>query len=195
MKPPVLSVVSSSAPHDSVPAAKYCELAIAHVRANGGKGVVVEERGTPAPWRAWLAYFAHLDDQTWPRGKKVQTFRSMRNGATVPTEWPYQFDLSAPPAPMFEPDAPVSPARRRALADRLRALVASWDTPRAGTAWRAPDARHVLDARTAPTPELKAQAVAYHEQRLAELAKAYAAADAATDEAQHRPSKRGESNQ
>jgi hypothetical protein len=35
----------------------------------------------------------------------------------------------------------------------------------------------VLDARTAPTPELRAKAVAYHEARLAELANAYAAAD------------------
>jgi hypothetical protein len=38
-------------------------------------------------------------------------------------------------------------------------------------------ADRILDARTAPTPELRAQAVAYHEKRLAELARIYAASD------------------
>ena len=41
----------------------------------------------------------------------------------------------------------------------------------------APVAVAPLDARTAPTPELRAQAVAYHEARLEELASSYASAD------------------
>jgi hypothetical protein len=120
---------ASAAPHASVAAASYYELAIAHVRANGGQGVVVSERGAPAQWRAWLAYFAWLDDETLPRGKKARTFRSMTNGTTVPTAWPLEFDLSAPPAPAWEFDELEeklpTPERRRELANMLRALVAN----------------------------------------------------------------------
>lgn len=183
MKPDLPRAAVSGAPHASVGAANYYELAKAHIRTSGRLvgdvrvGFVVKERETPAQWRAWLAYFAWLDDETVPRGRKAETFRSMRNGATVPTEWPLEFDLSAPNPPLYIPDPPVSPARRKELADRLRGIVAGWESPGAPTYRGAPDARHVLDARTAPTPELRAQAVAYHEKRLAELARIYAASD------------------
>ena len=153
--------------HASVPAAQYYEIAKQHLQANGGKGVVVKERETPDQWRAWLAYFAHLDDETSPRGKKALTFRSMRNGATVPAEWPIQFDLSAPSWALVEPNEDLpSPQRRRELAAMLRAVVAGWDISADGRKTRPPDVRE------APSPELKAQAIAYHEARLAELAEA-----------------------
>jgi hypothetical protein len=111
--------------HASVAPASYYELAKQHLRANGGKGVVVKEREAPEQWRAWLAYFAYLDGQTVPRGKKAVTFQSLTNGATVPSEWPLEFDLSAPPAPVRAPPSPpISSERRKQLADMLRGIVA-----------------------------------------------------------------------
>lgn len=167
----------SGAPFAVVSAADYVKLAIAHIQTRGqmdaeGKrwGFVVREREQPAQWRAWIAYADVLSPVMG------RTWRALK-ALTVPTPWPIEFDLSAPNPPLHIPDPPVSPARRKELANMLRALVADWDTPGAPT-WRgAPDARHVLDARTAPTPELRAQAVAYHEKRLDELARIYAASD------------------
>jgi hypothetical protein len=71
-----------------------------------------------------MAYFAWLDDQTWPRGHKAATFGALKQ-ITVPTEWPLDFDASAPPAPLPDPPPPyVSLERRRELANMLRAVVA-----------------------------------------------------------------------
>jgi hypothetical protein len=161
----------SYAPHTVVSAVDYAKLAIAHVQANGGVGVALTERGQPSQWRAWIAYADALS----PR--MGRTWRALKT-ITVPTAWPIEFDLSAPETPfeLERDEQPVSLRRRKELADRLRALVADWEAPKS-PGWQAPDARHVLDARTAPTPELRAQAVAYHEKRLAELARIYAASD------------------
>jgi hypothetical protein len=57
----------------------------------------------------------------------------------------------------------------------LREAMADWPSDRLQSS---DDARNMPDARNAPTLELRAQAVAYHEARLAELAQAYAAQDA-----------------
>ena len=122
---------ASRAPHASVSHADYAALAIAHVRANGGQGIVLTERGQPAQWRAWMAYFATLN------ANMARTYAALKQ-ITVPTAWPLEFDLSAPAAPMREPrEEPVSPARRERIANLLRGLVASGDSPRRG----APDAR------------------------------------------------------
>jgi hypothetical protein len=155
-----------SGPHASVSPEGYYELAKAWVRENGRlegdvrMGFVAREDKTPAQWRAWLAYFAYLDDQTVPRGKKAPTFKSMRNGATVPTAWPLEFDLSAPPAPAWEfleqQEKLPTPERRRELANMLRSLVANFTVKEA----RAPNWRDM-------TPKAA-------EARLAELAGKYA---------------------
>jgi hypothetical protein len=71
-----------------------------------------------------MAYFAWLDDQTWPRGHKAATFGSLKQ-ITVPTEWPLDFDASAPPAPLPEPPLPPVPLeRRKQLGAMLRGLGA-----------------------------------------------------------------------
>jgi hypothetical protein len=109
------------APHTTVSAIDYEKLAIAHIRAIGGEGVVLMrpgERGhQPAQWRAWIAYFHQLDPQ------KGRTYQSLRQ-ITAPTAWPLEFDLSALPAPPYKSEERPSPERRRELADKLRALVA-----------------------------------------------------------------------
>ena len=155
----------SAAPHASVSYADYAALGIAHVRANGGEGVVLEGPRAPGhkprQWRAWIAYFETL------KPSMARTYASL-NTITVPTAWPREFDLSAPLPPMFVgPDEKlISPARRRELAAMMRAFAASlgkWpEDPKAPT-W---------DARLEPTPDLRAKAVAHHEGKLAELAKA-----------------------
>jgi hypothetical protein len=121
--------VASASPigaHASIPPAKFYELAAQHVRANGGEGFVVRQREEGPQWRAWLAYFAWLDDQTFPRGKKASTFRSLRNGMTVPTAWPLEFDLRAPPAPLVDPsERMASPEQRRWVAKSLKDLGAA----------------------------------------------------------------------
>jgi hypothetical protein len=153
-------------PHAEVAPDRYDEIARQHVAANGGQGVVIDPRKTPRQWRAWLAYFAWLDGQA-PRGRKAPTMRLLRNGATVPTEWPLGFDLNAPAAPLFDPDdtdfdrnAPLE--RRREIGAQLRQAVAGFAMP--GRRQPPPDARY------APTPSFEAEAVAYNQARLEEAA-------------------------
>jgi hypothetical protein len=139
----------------------FYELARAHVAAHGGEWFVADRHKTPQQWRAWIAYFAWLDDQTTPRGKKAAAFGTLEK-LTVPTEWPVGFDASAPPAPLATtPSPPISPERRKQLADMLRAIVAEHELKeqRAPT-WRnmtAPQAEDRLErlaadyARSPPT--------------------------------------------
>jgi hypothetical protein len=102
----------------------FYDLAKAHIETHGGTWFVADKRQTPQQWRAWIAYFAWLDDQTSPRGRKAVTFGTLEK-LTVPSEWPLEFDASAPPAPTAEPASPpISPERRKQLADMLRAIVA-----------------------------------------------------------------------
>lgn len=136
----------------------FYDLARAHVAAHGGKWFVADRRSTPQQWRAWMAYFAWLDDQPVPRGRKATAFRGL-DAVTVPSEWPLDFDASAPPAPPPEPrQEPISLERRKQLADMLRAAVAKAE-PREQ---RAPTFRDM----TAPQAE----------DRLTELAADYAGA-------------------
>jgi hypothetical protein len=87
----------------------FYELAKAHVAAHGGEWFVADKHKTPQQWRAWIAYFAWLDDQTTPRGRKAPTFGTLEK-LTVPTEWPIGFDASAPPAPLPEPPRQFRPS-------------------------------------------------------------------------------------
>lgn len=112
----------------------FFELARAHVAGHGGEWFVVDKRQALSQWRTWIAYFAWLDDQTTPRGHKASTFRTLEK-LTVPTEWPIDFDVSAPPAQLPEPREEMpSPERRRQLAKMLLEVVAGFapsETPRA----------------------------------------------------------------
>jgi hypothetical protein len=102
----------------------FYDLAQAHVATHGGRWFIADRRTTPQQWRAWMAYFAWLDDQPVPRGRKVISLRGL-DAITVPAEWPLDFDASAPPAPLPESrEEPISPARRKQLADMLRGIVA-----------------------------------------------------------------------
>ena len=65
--------------------------------------------------------------------------------------------------------APIGSREHQRVVEGYQAVAATLDPT--------PVAVAPLDARTAPTPELRAQAVAYHEARLQELAGAYAAGD------------------
>ena len=98
---------------------------------------VADKRKTPQQWRAWIAYFAWLDDQTTPKGGKAATFRKLEK-LTVPTEWPLEFDSTAPPAPLAEPKEEPTRNRRRELGAMMHDLAASMampDAPRP-TNWR-----------------------------------------------------------
>jgi len=114
----------SGAPHASVSHADYAALAIAHVRANGGKGVVLTAPGQPAhqpaQWRAWMAYFGSLN------ANMARTYGALKQ-ITAPTAWPLEFDLSAPASEMVRPTAGAPsppPDRRRELAQQLRETAA-----------------------------------------------------------------------
>ena len=110
----------------------FVDLANAHVRAHGGEWHVVDRRKTPGPWRAWLAYFAHLDEQTYPPGRKAAFYRKLEQ-ITVPALWPLDFDLSAPPSPQtrgLDDDWDLLPlGRRRDLADMQRSAVYATRVP------------------------------------------------------------------
>ena len=134
----------------------FYDLAKAHVETHGGAWFVADKRQTPQQWRAWIAYFAWLDDQTSPRGRKAMAFRALEK-LTVPSEWPLEFDASAPPAPLMEAgERPISPERRKQLADMLRAIVAEHELREQ----RAPQWRNMTPAQA--------------EDRLEKLAEEYA---------------------
>jgi hypothetical protein len=143
----------------------FYELAKAHVANHGGEWFVVDRTNAEQrqQWRAWIGYAAWLDDQTWPRGHKAATWRSLEK-LTVPTVWPLEFDASAPPAPLPEPREELpTPERRRALAAMLRQAVAHMGMPeeprrigfeRARSPAEAEAARQHFEARL---PELQAE--------------------------------------
>jgi hypothetical protein len=102
----------------------FYDLAKAHVEAHGGAWFVVDKRQTPQQWRAWIAYFAWLDGQTIPCGRKATAFGALEK-LTVPTEWPLWFDAGAPPSPLPDQREEMpSPDRRKRLAQMLHGVVA-----------------------------------------------------------------------
>jgi hypothetical protein len=144
-------------------AGSFYDLAKAHVRFAGGEWFVADKRTNLQQWRAWIAYFAWLDGQTFPAGKKAATFRLLEK-LTVPTAWPLEFDVNAPPTPPLEPPQELpTPERRRALAAMLRQAVAHLGMPeeprrigfeRARSPGEAEAARRHFEARL---PELAAE--------------------------------------
>ena len=131
----------------------FYELARAHVEGHGGTWFTIDKRADPQAWRAWIAYFAWLDGQTFPKGAKAGFFARLER-FTAPAAWPLEFDASAPPSPLPEPPSPpVSAERRKQLAGMLRAVVADHELRQA----RAPTWRNMsrgqaedrLDALTA----------------------------------------------
>ena len=79
----------------------FYERAQLMISARGGKGFVID-RENPAQrdqWRQWMAYFAALDARTVPAGKKYWSSKALSK-ITTPTEWPIEFDSSAPTAPV-----------------------------------------------------------------------------------------------
>lgn len=63
----------------------------ADLRAQGAKAVVIDRRGHPEQWAAWLAYFQSKG--------LAMLVDMMENGheRTVPTMWPHDFDLDVTP--------------------------------------------------------------------------------------------------
>ena len=70
----------------------FYELAKAHVETHGGQLFVVE-RNT-RPFRAWIAYFAWLDDQTHPKGGRARAFG--RLGCLTHTGSPQSYGQAQP---------------------------------------------------------------------------------------------------
>jgi hypothetical protein len=149
-------------PPTMIDAGSFESRAKAHVAPHGGKWVVIERMNAAQAQqrRAWLTYFAWLDDQTSPRGKKFAAFSRLER-LTVPTSWPIEFDASAPAAPPRRAsEEEPSSERRHELAEMLRAAV------------RGASPEH--DARRARAADARDAAVAHHGARLEELQAEYA---------------------
>jgi hypothetical protein len=145
-----------------ITAQNYEERAIAFVRMNGGEGFVIRAYcgpkgsleskfpATPAQWGAWMEYFD-------AKGIK-RKFAVAHGMATVPAEWPYLFDLECPSwvkeAPSIMPPklAPVSPERRKELADMLRRVVAEKNVAALQPVMTQAEREASLEARYAADP-------------------------------------------
>lgn len=157
MKVPAKRATSSGSGADTaegpITAANYEARAMAHMRSSGRSNgdhpvirsveAAVRDRkpATPEQWRSWLGYWAVL-------GLKTAFVR--RHGvATVPTEWPWQFDVLAsteiPPQPYAQPrlasrdagpllDRLASEVGLAAPPRRRRKVPAEMTTPEAKTA-------------------------------------------------------------
>jgi hypothetical protein len=165
------SGAASALPHAFVPADQYTALAAAAVRANGGVGVIIRPAEKPAQWRAWIAYADHLGAG---KGRFWRTLETL----TVPTDWPLEFDLSAPGSSMVAPGEDFGRGRARQAQSMIRDVGNAKgfpETPRdrviAGyrnlQAQISPDE---ADSRKAKTVDERSAAAAYHEQKLAALA-------------------------
>jgi len=145
----------------------FFALAKAHVAVHGGEWFVVErENGAQRQqWRAWMAYFAWIDDQETPRGRKAIAFGKLE-AIAVPTAWPIEFDASAPPSPSPEPMRPIlTMEHRRELADMLRKAVPHEPEPERSPGFERP--------RSPSEAEVSRR---YHEGRLEALKALYASA-------------------
>lgn len=105
----------------AITAANYAERAQAFIRARGGVGFVIrapgcrEGRATPAQWHAWTEYLARIGVKT--------TFMRQHGVATVPSEWPEQFDMTAPSSdPLWAPTQ--EPAKDSLTVEQRHANVA-----------------------------------------------------------------------
>ena len=94
-----------------VDSSNFVRMAQAAIRAQGGQGFVIRNEApkdggasTPAEWHAWLIYF---EDHGVPT-----KFMRVHGVATVPKQWPEDFDLTRetsdrgwrfPPPPAYDP--------------------------------------------------------------------------------------------
>ena len=137
----------------------FYELAQAHVETHGGQWFVIYKHAAPQQWRAWMAYFAWLDDQTPLDGRKAEVFDRL-DAITAPTAWPVEFDASAPPTQPSPPSgSSPSPSleRRRELTGMLSNIIAraSLDKPRKSRWMKLDDLRDAYTAHApVKTPEL-----------------------------------------
>ncbi len=94
-----------------VDSSNFVRMAQAAIRAQGGQGFVIRNEApknggasTPAEWHAWMVYF---EDHGIPT-----RFMRVHGVATVPKQWPEDFDLTRetsergwrfPPPPAYDP--------------------------------------------------------------------------------------------
>lgn len=92
-----------------ITADNYEGLAGQFIKTHGGEGFVIRsqtpkdnKRPTPAQWRAWIEYFSD---------RRIPTVFARQHGVvTVPTEWPEDFDFTAPLSDrLWTPLAPLPP--------------------------------------------------------------------------------------
>jgi hypothetical protein len=108
----------------------YIDLAQRFIEAHGGEGFVIRsqtprdsKRPTPAQWRAWMEYFSDRQIKT--------TFARQHSVVTVPTEWPEDFDFTAPLSDRLwtplapDEERPLTVEQRRANVARFRPLIAN----------------------------------------------------------------------
>jgi hypothetical protein len=105
-----------------VTAENYTELAMNFIKSHGGEGFVIRsqtpkdsKQPTPAQWRAWMEYFSDRRIKT--------TFARQHGVVTVPTEWPEDFDFTAPLSDrLWTPLAPLPEPKRNRSADVQRLM-------------------------------------------------------------------------
>jgi hypothetical protein len=133
MRPKSPTSSATAADEGPITKATYTDRCCAHIRRNGGVGVVIRslegEQGarrtgkpeTPDQWRAWMIYFAVLGHPT--------VFARKLGLMTVPTEFPWHFDVAAPteiPAePYPQPRRPLTDDQRAEMAERVRRTLRS----------------------------------------------------------------------
>ena len=145
-------------PQTDITPENYAEKACAIVMTAGKSTVLYgpdDQAHIPAQWRAWMIYFSRLDEMSKPRGRKASTYNALRV-ITVPTEWPEDFDATAPLSDRSDPGHrggydPRGAVRSAAYGARVpkKAPKPDW-TP-------ADDARAARQAFTRPLDELAAE--------------------------------------
>lgn len=98
----------------------YADIAVRFMAGREGFVIRSQEpsdnrQPTPAQWRAWLEYFSDRKVKT--------TFMRQHGVATVPTEWPEDFDMTAPLSDRLWTPLPPMGAERAPTIDERRANV------------------------------------------------------------------------
>jgi len=128
------------APVDGVTSSSYGALAKGYIEGRGGTGFLIAPKQqalqgggftakTIDEWGAWMAYFMKIGRQT--------KFMEDKGYATVPAQWPHQFDVNQNP----DTDYAEAEAYRKRLHQRIAAesrqvpagprLKSTWDTLKA----------------------------------------------------------------
>jgi hypothetical protein len=172
LKAPIAPIGSSTG--DRITGKNYTTRAIAFLAGREGFVIVgpdaPQKHGarTPAQWRAWVEYFSGINLKT--------TFMRREGRASVPTEWPEDFDPTAPlsdrlwlPLPPQVHSDEHCAAMRARIGGLFRGLSASLDKPD-------PQRRRpaIRDSREVADPTERAQVEALHLARARQLASEYA---------------------